>query len=174
MRLSLNLSSRRTVRELASTPAFSQSSYFTDGGAENCERDGSAQQRAVSMLEFRCLRVPKSRIVRLVLGVGTALPLLGIALIAYALFGINDDWLTESARSWFWFKLTWGVGILGGTAGVLLTLYYLSLVFTSDASESERQFWVMSLMLFFPIAGLTFWYRVIWKLQTVSEATIRA
>jgi hypothetical protein len=52
--------------------------------------------------------------------------------------------------------------------------YYMALVMASDAKESERQFWLTSLWMFFPITGVVFWWRVIWKRQSVSIATERA
>jgi hypothetical protein len=121
------------------------------------------------------MRPPTSLLARVLLGVGTFLPVLGILSSAYFFLGSSDrQFLEGTPSSALWFNVTWGLLFFGGFIAFGIAVFYLFLVFRSDLVESERRFWVMGLLFFLPVTGPIFWYRVIWKQQSIAEATKRA
>ena len=110
---------------------------------------------------------------KVLLGFVTILPLLAVADVLLVLFAPNL-WPPAEAFVSKWFLAAWVFAVVGFVSGYALSFHYLRIVYRSTTVESERQFWAGFLMRFFPISGPVFWYRVIWKGLSVSEATIRA
>jgi hypothetical protein len=113
-------------------------------------------------------------ITRILFGIGSLLPGLSLVFILLLVFVVAET----PFRVPFSFRANLGIVVAGMVAGFLLgfilALYCIRLVYRADTSESERNFWVTMLLQFFPLAGPLFWYRVIWKGLTVSEATRKA
>jgi MFS family permease len=111
--------------------------------------------------------------VRLILGVASFLPLIAVLTLIAFLFEIpRGFWSNAQAMSCF--PTIWLGFVIAAGISLLLGVYYLRLVWRSDAVESDRQFWVTLLLRYFPIAGPVFWYRVIWRRRSLHEATKKA
>jgi len=107
-----------------------------------------------------------SKLLKIAVGVLTALPLIWIALIFVALFAVpTETFLSDepsAGRSFTGATIFYGVPV--AVVVVLgVTAYYLVLLFKSSEADSKKVLWTLLLIFWFPFAGPVFWYEHVWK-----------
>ena len=112
-----------------------------------------------------------NKLLKVLVGLLTTLPLAWIALIFLALFAVpTETFLSDEpspGRSFTEATIFYGVPI--AVVVVLgVTAYFLVILFKSQAPDSKKVLWTLLLIFWFPFAGPVFWYQHVWRKPTLN------
>jgi hypothetical protein len=117
---------------------------------------------------------PHSLLVRGTLGLAVFAPFFGLVAVIGLLFA-PQSWIPEAKT--FAFGPVFTIALLSMLAGAAASAYFRALVVSENTPDGPRQFWLESLRSrhgLSILAAPVFWYRVIWKGQSIAVAAEKA
>lgn len=119
---------------------------------------------------------PRSLVVCTALGLAVFAPFIGLVAIIGLLIVPQASW-APGANAIDFFDPIFAIALLSFVAGAAASAYFRALVVKENTPDGPRQFWLESLQSRYGVsivAAPIFWYRVVWKGQSISAAAEKA